>query len=209
MFLSPAHRLKLYRNLKALDAQDAYSVVRFYEENEEAFAALYPEEYLDCALVYTRALFQTNDYTRHIVMCDHLIEFVMTENLDYWGGEDQFTTLLWNKSQSLFYLEEFAKAVKVLHDLVRINPHRTEARDLLLLCLLRQKPPYRQKVRAIALLLLLLAAVSAGLSGLVFQAWFPDWQASIGWVSVGLLGTGMTLLLGVEVWHYVRSLMRI
>jgi hypothetical protein len=209
MFLSPAHRLKLYRNLKALSAQDPYSVVRFYEENEEAFGALYPEEYLDCTLDYTVALFQTNDYTRHIVMCDHLIEYVMTENLDHWGGEDQFTYLLWSKSQSLYYLHDYAKAAKVLHDLVRIDPDRREAKELRLLCMLKQKPPYRQKIRAVALLLLLLAAISAGLAGLVFQAWFPDWQPIASWTALSLLGTGMTLLLGVEVWHYVRSLMRL
>jgi hypothetical protein len=209
MFLSPAHRLKLYRNLKALSAQDAYGVIRYYEENEEAFSALYPEEYLDCTLDYTQALFQTNDYTRHVVMCDHLIEYVMTENLDHWGGEDQFTTLLWSKSQSLYHLHEFEKASKVLRDLVRIDPYQTDSRALWLLCLLRQKPPFRQQVRAIALLVLLLAAVAAGLAGLVFEAWFPQWQQTASWAAVALLGVGMTLLLGVEVVHYIRSVMKV
>lgn len=202
MYVSPTYRLKLYRNFKALEVNDFYGVVRYYEQHEEALHSLDLEEYLDCTLTYTNALYETADYARHNVMCDHLLELVMAEGLDHWGGEDLFTQLLLRKSLAFYHHGDFAKATHVLRQLVRIQPNDAVARHLYLRCLLRQRPNALLRVRAVALLLILVSAVSIGLVGVVVQSFFPNWFVAGWWLAGGLLGAGLCLLLGGETWHW-------
>jgi hypothetical protein len=204
MYLSPTYRLKLYRNFKALEVNDFYGVVRYYEQHEEALHALEMEEYLDCTLTYANALYETADYARHNVMCDHLLELTMAEGLDRWGGEDLFSQLLLRKSLALYHSGDLPQATHILRQLVRIRPDDAVARHLYLNCLLRQRPKVLLYVRAVALLLILVAAVGVGLVGVVVQAFFPDWFVVGWWLSGGLLALGLGLLLGGELWHFWR-----
>jgi hypothetical protein len=203
MYHSPTYRLKVYRNFKSLRSNDYYGIVRYFEQHEEALYALELESYLDCALAYTTALFETNDWGRHNVMCDHLLQLIMAESIYTWGGEDLFTELLYKKALALSRSEAHQEAVHVLKQLRRIAPEHPETRQLLIQTLRIMMPPVRRRVRAIALLLLLLSAISTGITGIVIQPFFEAYSQLSVFLSAGLFGIGITTLIGGE-WWYLR-----
>lgn len=204
MYLSPTYRLKLYRDFKAIDVKDPYGIIRYYEQYEEGLRTLELKEYLDCTLTYTDALFETNDYGRHIVMCDHLIELVITENIHEWGGDDIFCRLLLNKGASLFHQNDLQGSVRVLSALIKINPDYPMARPLLLHCLQVEKTPARLRTRAVSLLLLLCSAISAGSIGLWIQPFYPEWMDAATWATGILFSSGMVLYVSGEYLHLLQ-----
>jgi hypothetical protein len=204
MYHSPTYRLKLYRNFKSLSPGDYYGVVRFFEAHEEALYALDTEAYLDCALGYTNALFETDDYRRHNVMCDHLIQLIMAERINTWGGEDLFAQLLHKKAQALHRLEAWPEAIHVLRQLRKIEPDNPEVTLLLKQTLHEMMPPVRRRLRAWALLLLFVSAVAMGISGLIVQSFYEAWGPLSVWVSSGLFIVGLLTLCVGEGWYYLR-----
>jgi hypothetical protein len=204
MYYSPTYRLGLYRNFKSLAPGDFYGVVRFFEAHEEALFALDTEAYLDCALGYTNALFETDDYRRHNVMCDHLIQLIMAEGIYSWGGEDLFSQLLHKKAQALYRLESWPEAIHVLRQLRKIEPDNPEVTALLKETLLELMPPVRRRLRAVALLLLFVSAIAMGASGLIVQSFFEVWGPLSAGVSAGLFVMGLLILCVGEGWYYFR-----
>lgn len=175
MNILPSNRLRLYREFKAIDANDYYGIVRYYEQFEESIQAFDLEEYLDCTLAYANALFETSNHSKHLVMCDHLLEIVIMQNIETWGGEDLYEHLLFKKAASLFQLHEYPKAEHVLRELVKIYPSEKLPRRFLEKCLLRQKPAWLTKTRAACVGLSLLAALVIALELFVVKHFFPDW----------------------------------
>ena len=204
MYISPTQRLRLYRNFKAIDSRDPYSIIRYYEQHEEALSALEMDEFLDCTLAYTNALFEADEFARHIVMCDFLIEFVMRENITYFGGEDVFCTQLYKKGVSYYHLNDFPNATRVLTSAVKINPANIPACAILMSCLQQEMPKRRLKIRAWGLLLLLLSAITAGANSLVVQPFYPAFLPLCTYIAVGLFAVGSSTYLSAEASHYFK-----
>lgn len=204
MYISPAYRLKLYRNFKAIDVKDPYGIIRYYEQYEDELHALEPDEYLDCTLIYTEALFETDDFARHVVMCDHLIELVMAEGIYYWGGEDLFTQLLFKKGKSFYCAGELKAAEAVLTALVKIKPDDEPAKMLLVQSLQKQFTPGRKKNRAVALLLLMISAIFAGATGFVVQPFYPEWLDTATKLTIAFFFAGTGLLAFTEIIHIAQ-----
>ncbi len=205
----PAYRLKLYRNFKALEANDFHGIVRYYERLEDDIRTLDADEYFDCTVTYTEALFQTADYGRHLVMCDHLLEFVIMQNVESWGGEDIYVKILFRKAASLYQQHEYARAEHVLRELIKLHPWHRLAPRFLRNCLLRQRPAWLFQVRAVALLLFLLSAAVVALEIFVVKPFFTDYYRLALIVHNALLGSGLGLLLIGEsrhLWRCARSM---
>ncbi len=204
MYYSQTTRLRLYRDFKALDPRDPYSIVRYYEQHEEALGWLDQNEFLDCTLAYTNALFEAEEYARHIVMCDFLIEFVMRENVAYFGGEDVFFSQLYKKSLSYYRLDDLPNAKRLLCAVVRIAPAHQPAQAILFDCLQKEMPKRRLHIRAWALLAILISALLSGILGLVVQPFYPAWADATKDGSIALFAFGVLLYLYAEVEHYRR-----
>jgi tetratricopeptide (TPR) repeat protein len=202
MYISPAQRQRLYRDFKSIDPRDPYSVIRFYEQHEDALATLELDSYLDCTLSYVNALSEAEEFQRQVAMCDFLIEFVMQESIVLFGGEDVFCSLLQKKGTALFALGQYDEAAKVLRSLVRIVPNHASAQALLAQCLQQEMPRHRLRWRGYGLLLLLLSAISAGVSGLVIQPFYPDWKSTASIFTVLLFVSGGVSYLYAEFSHY-------
>ena len=160
MYYQPAQQLKLYRNFKSLRVNDFHGIVRYYEEFEEGIRALDFDEYFDCTYAYTAALFETADYGKHVVMCDHLLEIIIMENVDTWAGEDVYAQVLFKKAASLHQLREDAAAEHLLRELLKLHPDDRLARHTLQANLLRRRPRWLLQTRAAALVALLLGALA-------------------------------------------------
>jgi tetratricopeptide (TPR) repeat protein len=212
MNILPSNRLRLYRDFKAIDANDYYGIVRYYELHEDGIRALELEEYLDCTLAYTNALFETGNHGQHIVMCDHLLEIVIMQNIETWGGEDLFERLLFRKAASLFQLHEYPKAEHVLRELVKIYPAEKLPRRFLEKCLLRQKPAWLTKTRATFIGLSLLAAIVIALEFFVIEPFFPSWLFRFQIAHNALLFSGIGSLVvgeGLHAWRCRRAIDRL
>jgi hypothetical protein len=204
MYYSATTRLRLYRDFKALDPRDPYGIIRYYEQHEEALHWLDQDEFLDCALAYTNALFEAEEYPRHIVMCDFLIEYVMRENVTYFGGDDVFFSQLYKKALSYYHLNDMVNATRLLRSVVHIAPEHQQAQVILLDCLQKEMPKRRLHIRAWAMLLILLSALVSGTLGLVVQPFYPDWIRCCTYVAVALFSIGVLTYLLAEVEHYLR-----
>lgn len=200
----PAYRLKLYRNFKALEANDFHGIVRYYEQHEDGIRTLDLDEYFDCTLAYTEALFETGNHGKHIVMCDHLLELIITENLEGWGGDEVFRNVLFKKAASLFRQGEYGRAEYMLKELIKIHPWDAMPQRFLHTCLLRQKPAWLTLTRATAVLLVLLAALTIAVELFVIRPFFFDYYQHALYLHNGLLLTGVLTLAGGEGWHYLR-----
>ncbi len=175
MNILPSNRLRLYREFKALDSHDFHGIARYYEQFEDDIQTFDLEEFLDCTLAYSNALFETGNHGQHLVMCDHLLEIVIMQNIETWGGEDLYKRLLFKKAASLFQLREYPKAEYVLRELVKIYPSEKLPRRFLEKCLLRQKPAWLTKTRATCVGLSLLAALVIAVELFAIKPFLPDW----------------------------------
>ncbi|MDX1911839.1 MAG: hypothetical protein SFV22_10160 [Saprospiraceae bacterium] len=173
MYFLPAERLRLYRNFKAIEVNDFYGIIRFYEKQEDGIRALDFDEYLDCTLSYANALFEAADHGKHLVMCDHLLELVIMQNVDNWGGEDLYHRLLFKKSASLYHQQEYTQSERILREIIKIYPHDALAAVYLNKVLLRRKPDWLLKARALTVVFALLAVVVIALEILAIPAFFP------------------------------------
>ncbi|MCC7503684.1 MAG: hypothetical protein IT259_00225 [Saprospiraceae bacterium] len=200
----PAYRLKLYRNFKALEASDFYGIIRYYERLEDDIRSLDQEEYLDCTVTYTEALFQTGDYGRHLVMCDHLLEFIIMQNVENWGGEDIYTKILFRKAASLYRQQEYAKAEHILRELIKLLPDNRLAIRLFERCMLLQRPTWLFRLRAAALVLLLVSVAVIVAEIFIVKPFFPDYYLGAQMVHNGFLGAGLLVILAGESWHLWR-----
>lgn len=204
MALLPAYRLKLYRNFKAIEGADHYGVVRYYERFEDDIRSLDFEEYFDCTVTYANALFETGEHGKHIVMADHLLETVIMQNIETWGGEDIYAKLLFKKAASLFNLEDYPRAEHILRELVKIDPWDRLRVRFLRACLLRQRPTWMPRARAISLLFILLSAVGIAVEIFVVRPFFPDWLAAAQRIYFGFFAVGLLMLAGSEARHALR-----
>ena len=200
----PVNRLRLYRDFKALEANDFHGIVRYYEQYEDGIRALDFEEYLECTLAYTNALFESGNHGKHLVMCDHLLEIVIMQNVETWGGEDLYERVLFRKAASLFHLQEYRKAEHVLRELAKIAPADPLPRRFLEKCLLHQKPAWLMKTRAAFVALSLLAAVVIAIELFVIKPFFAAWLMPVQVAHNVLLGAGVGVFATGEVLHAWR-----
>ena len=121
----PAYRLKIYRNFKSIEAADYHGIARYYERFEQDIHQLDFDEYFDCLASYTQALYEIGDYRKHLVMCDFLLETIIIQNVESWGGEDLYTKTLLAKATSQYFEQEYKSAERILKELVKIAPENS------------------------------------------------------------------------------------
>lgn len=204
----PAYRLKLYRNFKALEANDFHGIIRYYERLEEDIRYLDQDEYLDCTITYTEALYQTGDYGRHLVMCDHLLEFIIMHNVDAWGGEDIYARVLFRKAAALYWQQEYPRAEHVLRELLKLHSEFKPAAHLLYKTLLNQRPDWLFKLRSGAILVLLLSVLAIIAEIFVVKPFFSDYYNTALLVHNIFLGAGLVMILAGESGHWWRCVQR-
>jgi tetratricopeptide (TPR) repeat protein len=198
----PAYRLKIYRHFKAIEVADFHGTVRYYERFEQDIHQLDFEEYFDCVASYTQALFEIGDHRKHLVMCDFLLETIIIQNVETWGGEDLYAKTLLAKASSQYYLQEYGQAAHILQELIKIHPENAApAQKLWEKCLLRQKPEWLMRVRACGVGLLLFTALFIAVEIFVVAPFFSEHHATAQFAHNLLLILGMLILLTGELRH--------
>ena len=198
----PAYRLKIYRNFKAIEAVDFHGIVRYYERYEQDIHQLDFEEYFDCLASYTQALYEIGDYRKHLVMCDFLLETIIIQNVETWGGEDLYTRTLLAKATSQYYEQEYQSAEHILKEFVKITPENTlPAQKLWKKCLLCQKPVWLMRIRALGVGILLFTALFIAIEIFVVAPFFSEYHARVQQAHNVLLVLGLFILFAGELRH--------
>jgi hypothetical protein len=197
----PAERLRLYRNFKAIEVNDYHGLVRYYEQNEDGIRGLDFVEYLDCTLVYTNALFEASNYGKHLVMCDHLLEVVIMQNVVDWDGQDLYHLLLLKKATSLYYLQEYGKSARMLYEIIKIYPNDRLAAVFLNQALLRQKPGWLFSLRAATVVFALMAVLVIALEILAGPKYFPTLLQPMQFGHNLLIALSLASIAIGEAWH--------
>ena len=197
----PANRLRLYRNFKALDSNDFHGIVRYFEQHEDGIRALDFDECFECTLAYTNALYETGQHGKHLVMCNHVLEIIIMQNIESRGGEYLYERMLHRKAASHYQLHEFEQAGHVWHELIKNDPADRLARRFLEKCLLQQKPGWLMKTRAAGVALSLLSAMVIAVELLIVKSFFEDCLFAFQIGHNVLLGAGVGSFAFGESWY--------
>ena len=204
MYILPTERLRLYRNFKSIEVNDFHGLIRYYEQHEEGIRSLDFDEYLDCTLAYNNALFEAANHGKHLVMCDHLLELVIMQNVDQWDGQDLYHRLLFKKSASLYHLHEYGKSERILREIVNIYPQDRLAALYLNKVLMLQKPHWLFRARAITVAFALMAVVIIALEILAVPTFFPSLLQPMQIAHNLLIALSLASLSVGEAWHSLR-----
>lgn len=183
------YRSKIYRDFRNINPAEYGAVVRFYERNESAIAALDFDEYVELLLSYTHALFELGLYNKHLRMADVVIELSIVENLITFNSEEIYENTLFRKAASYFYLQQYDKAEYIMKELIKINPNDKMNSYFLERCLLKKNPKTQQAIHAFSIVLLLSAAILICVEMLIVRPLFASWA--------NILETTRNILFGI------------
>lgn len=207
MYVSPAYRLRLYRDFKALAAHDYIGLIRYYERHEEALHGLDLDQFLDCTLAYTQALSETGDFRRHIVMCEYLLGISIRENIVIWGGENLYHRLLYEKALSHRFLQEWEACTHALTELLKMDPRHPSASQLLYDCLMSQPDRNRDRLRSLGWSLAIVFVLFCGFTLIIFEPFWPQLAnpAQMFCVTLGAASAAVFLYGEGRHWKRVRT----
>jgi tetratricopeptide (TPR) repeat protein len=201
MSLLSHNQLKFYRNFKAIESSDVHNIVRYYEQYEQEIQHLDFDEYFDCTVAYTQALFEINSHRKHIVMADHLLETIIMQNIESWDGKNIYTNVLFYKASALYLMEQYAPAIHILKELIKISPWDKAPPKLLAACYHKQKPSWLSKNRGLSVFLFLFSAFVISIEIFVIP-FFPEYLVKAQYLHAVTFVLGIIVLSFGEFWHH-------
>jgi hypothetical protein len=202
---SPIYTSALYRGFQNLDREAFRAMVHYYEKYENEIAQLDFYEYFDILLQYTTALLESEEYHKHLMMAEEVINTSMSQNVVTHNGEDVLLLMLQQKATSYHRLSENKKAVYILSESLKINPFSDETFALMRKCLWSDFPSYIQRAKAITVVSCLSSAIIIAIETIVVRSFYPEYASIFEKTrnSLFLFGIG-TLALSYGV-HFILS----
>jgi tetratricopeptide (TPR) repeat protein len=192
----------LYRSFKAMDEKAYRAMVHFYERYEEEILDLDFEEYFDLLVAYSEALFFSEEYQKHLLMADVVIETAFEQNILTHGNEDIVQKTLYFKASSHFHLREYPKAIYILSELLKLNPFEEEYIRFLKKNLWYNQPAYFQPLRGLVILIFLLTAVIIAIEMIVIRTLYSELNTSVEILRNCVFATGIAALAVGYGWHF-------
>ncbi len=200
----PKYRTKIYKAFKNIEEGEHHTMIRFYEEHEKVIEQLEDDQYFELMNYYLKSLFYVSAYRKFISKVDEAIEFCIIYNIDAFEGEDVFQHLLFKKAAAYYQLMEDEKAIHVLEELVKINPHIPIYQRFLRKCLRRHNPRLIQNTRALGIFLFLSAAIVICVEILFVRNFYKNAVDSVEFGRNLLFIAGVLFLAGGELFHRSR-----
>lgn len=196
---------KLYRDFKAIGAAEYRSIVRYYEEHEEELHQLDFEEHFELMVAYTKALFETGAYAKHVLMANVVVEISIRHNVKFYKGEDIYFQTLFRKACSLYHQYELPHAEHILRELIKMDPYSEEVIYLLKKCYRNRRPFLLRNTRAAAMFFFLLTPFLIALDELVIRHFYPEMDAVLLTLRNASFISGCIFLVGGDLIHRVRA----
>lgn len=191
----------IYRNFRAIDGSEYRRLVRYYERHEKSILLLDFEEYFDLLVTYTKALFETSEYRKHLLMADAVIKTSILQNITYVRGEEVYRSTLFQKAASHYNLNEFSKAAHILEELIKMNPYDPLSIRFLGRVLRDDKPTFIRHTRAVSIFLFLLSALIICIEVLIVKHFYATYDPLIELTRNSIFGLGVLTMVSAELSH--------
>jgi tetratricopeptide (TPR) repeat protein len=185
---------RLYQQFKAIEPTDFRRIVSFFAQNKKHIFKLDGEEYAEILWIYSKALFEMEDYKQCVQVSDALIEYVMEHNILTIHGIRLFETLLFQKGAAFMNEYQFDKAVYILEELIKITPEDLNVAFLLQKAMHGAKPNLIRRCRATAIILWLITAFLVIMERLLIQNFYKPYQKMF------MYGYWATFCMAILVW---------
>ncbi len=197
-----SYHSRIYRDFRAIEPSEHRKQVRFYEKFEPLILRLDFDEYFDLLLQYTNALFEIGAYQKHLLMADTVIETSILQNISAVRGEEIYCATLFKKAGSYFNLHEYQKAEHILCELLKINPDDVFSKMFLEKCLRAQRPQQFRNVRAVAIFLLMMTALTTLVQLLFVRHFYPFYERMVAVARNTEFAMACLVLIGGFLWHH-------
>ncbi|MFZ4543533.1 MAG: hypothetical protein ACOYOA_05755 [Saprospiraceae bacterium] len=181
----------MYRDFCSLDVHTPRGVIYFYEKNEKSIGELELKEYFDILVAYTEALFNCEEYEKHILMSEVVLETSIFHNVVYHRKEDIFQKMLFRKASSYYLLRDYAKSSQILRQLCRINSSETGYSTFLKKSDRLANSNHMQTIRAFTIFCFLLGSVATLIEVLVVRNFYMEYQNYLEWFRISLFAMGV------------------
>jgi hypothetical protein len=187
---------KLYRDFMAIDPEAYRAKVYFFELHEKAIGNLSLEEYFEILVLYTDALFESDEFVKHILLAEVAIETSLYHNVPMVNERDIVQYMLHKKAYSHAVLGQFDVAQQVAKELLRFQPDAMASQSLLKEIYTMQEPRYLSNLKALSVACSLFAMLLAVISELWIQALYPQYYKWLLYTQSALV-LGSFLILGI------------
>lgn len=195
----------VYNSFQEIDPLSYNTVIRFFNEHVDDITALDFEDYFEILTTYVNALFEVGAYQKHAAMADVVIESSIMNNLNVFHGVDIYEKTLFQKSASLYHLQEFDRSVYVLTELIKINPNNSIYHDFLIKNKLQIKPGYMVRAQGVSIALYFMSILIIAVSSFYLDPFLPAWSGKAETLrNIAFLG-GTLLLLGTDGLHRFKA----
>lgn len=187
-----------YKGFLAIEPGAYKDQIRYVEDHFFKLRDLDGDEYFDMMVLYSDALFETGEYTRHVKLADHILELAIERNIVEHREQDVYFETLFRKAASLHNIDKVDEAVYVLRELIKINPDHESTKLFLINCYIRQKKAFAKPYRFFSIVLLLSSACIIGIELLIVKRFWPAWAPIVEIIRNGLFIVGVILLITGE-----------
>ena len=198
-----SYQSPVFINFETLGRRNYYEIVRYCENNRGAMQQLNFDEFFIMELAYCNALFQMDMFEKHILTANHIIELSITNNIQFYEGEDIYHRTLFQKAQAHKALNQLPEAIHLVKELIKMNSITKEYQQFLKLCFTKNSTPLLQNLRAYGVLICSIAAGILVLNILIFEPFFPNYTHLINVIAaVGIVTGGLSLIGGLTIHHW-------
>lgn len=182
-----SHDSPAYLSYFGIDQKNYADRISWYESNYLEIHNLDKKQRVEIELDYTLSLFQVGRFHQYISQSERLIELVINDNIYTVNGEDIFQKLLFNKAASHYNVNDMDQACHILMELCKID--RTNRDYSLLASKVIRIQSYRQfdRLKGLALGMILLALVIIMFEILMVRTLFIEWIQPVEWSRNALL----------------------
>lgn len=174
---------KLYRSFISIEKDNYDKVILFFKENEEKIRSLNGEEFREIILEFCDALFEAGKYERYIEFSLEIIPI----SLEYGVPEYLYSKILFRRAASLYHTGWVTKAEAILVQLYKISPNKKEVKLLLKKCIQHRRNGLAQKIRAIAILFILLTTLISSVEVLFIRPFYELYSNVFEWAKYVLI----------------------
>lgn len=161
----------LYRSFISIEKSNYSKVIIFFQENEEKIRALNVQEFQEIMLDFCDALFEAGQYGRYIQFSLEVLPISLEYGVpDYW-----YSKILFRRAASYYNIGSAREAENILVQLYRISPNQKEVKLLLKKCIQNKRTGFVQKIRAIAILFILLTALISSIEVLFIRPFYEPY----------------------------------
>ena len=190
---------KIFKEFTRLDKENHHSVVYFYELHEDEVLGMNLEERFVMLAGYANALFEINSFKRFCQTADRILEISISENIQFFNGEDIYLKTLFQKAKAHAALLDYPAAEHLASELTRLMPNHKSYYEFLFQCRVRQRPKSVKKLLNIGIILYLI-----GVALIIVDVAITHFATKIAFISplyINLLAISVLTLLGGVLAH--------